>query len=69
MKKKNDSFLLGSLIAGIVSALCLQGMKLVDKKMAENQKKEALRGFFLLAPQYGCGYNNRYDFNILRCIL
>ena len=40
MKKKNDSFLLGSLIAGIVSALCLQGMKLVDKKMAEAQKKK-----------------------------
>ena len=41
MKKKNDSFLLGSLIAGVVSALCLQGMKLVDKKMAENEKKKS----------------------------
>ena len=41
MKKKNDSFLLGSLIAGIVSALCLQGMKLVDKKIAENEKKKS----------------------------
>ena len=41
MKKKNDSFLLGSLIAGIVSALCLQGMKLVDKKISENEKKKS----------------------------
>ncbi len=41
MKKKNDSFLLGSLIAGVVSALCLQGMKLVDKKIAENEKKKS----------------------------
>lgn len=40
MQKKNDSFLLGSLIAGVVSALCLQGMKLIGKKMDENQKKK-----------------------------
>ena len=33
MKKKNDSYLLGSLIAGAVSALCLAGMKLVGKKL------------------------------------
>ena len=39
MKKKNDSFLLGSLIAGVVSALCLQGMKLVGKKMEKDEKK------------------------------
>ena len=38
MKKKNDSFLLGSLIAGVVSALCLQGMKLVGKKMEKDEK-------------------------------
>lgn len=39
MKKKNDSFLLGSLIAGAISVLCLQGMKLVGKKMDEKEKK------------------------------
>jgi len=39
MKKKNDSFLLGSLIAGVVSALCLQGMKLIGKKMDSKEKK------------------------------
>ena len=39
MKKKNDSFLLGSLIAGVVSALCLQGMRLVGKKMEKDEKK------------------------------
>ena len=39
MKKKNDSFLLGSLIAGVVSALCLQGMKLVDKKWLKMKKR------------------------------
>lgn len=40
MKKKNDSFLLGSVIAGVISALCLQGMKLIDNKMEENEKKK-----------------------------
>lgn len=40
MKKKNDSFLLGSLLAGIVSALCLQGMKLVGDKMDREKKKD-----------------------------
>ena len=40
MKKKNDSILLGSLIAGVVSALCLQGMKLVGKKMEDDEKKK-----------------------------
>ena len=40
MKKKNDSYLLGSLIAGAVSALCLAGMKLVGKKMDENEEKK-----------------------------
>jgi len=40
MKKKNDSFLLGSLIAGVVSALCLQGMKLIGKKMDTDEKKK-----------------------------
>jgi len=39
MKKKNDSLLLGSLIAGVVSALCLQGMKLIGKKMDDEKKK------------------------------
>ncbi len=41
MKKKNDSFLLGSLLAGAISALCLQGMKIIDKKMEENKKKKS----------------------------
>ena len=40
MKKKNDSYLLGSLIAGAVSALCLAGMKLVGKKMDEKEEKK-----------------------------
>lgn len=41
MKKKNDSFLLGSLLAGVVSALCLQGMKLIGKKLDQEQKKKS----------------------------
>lgn len=40
MKKKNDSYLLGSLIAGAVSALCLAGMKLVGKKLDEKEEKK-----------------------------
>ena len=40
MTKKKDSALLGSLIAGIVSALCIQGMKLVGKRMDEQEKKK-----------------------------
>lgn len=40
MKKKNDSFLLGSVIAGVISALCLQGMKLIGKKMENDEKKK-----------------------------
>lgn len=40
MKKKNDSFLLGSVIAGVVSALCLQGMKLIGKKLENDEKKK-----------------------------
>ena len=40
MKKKNDSYLLGTLIAGAVSALCLAGMKLVGKKMDEKEEKK-----------------------------
>ena len=39
-QKKNDSFLLGSILAGVVSALCLQGMKLVGKKIEEHEKKK-----------------------------
>ena len=39
MKKKNDNILLGSVIAGVVSALCLQGMKLIGKKMDNEEKK------------------------------
>jgi len=40
MNKTNDSFLLGSLSAGVVSALCLQGMKLIGKKIDEDAKKK-----------------------------
>ena len=40
MKKKNESYLLGSLIAGAVSALCIVGMKLVGKKMDEKEEKK-----------------------------
>jgi len=40
MKKKNESYLLGSLIAGAVSALCIAGMKLVGKKMDEKEEKK-----------------------------
>jgi hypothetical protein len=40
MKKKNDSILLGTLIAGVVSALCLKGMKLIGDKMEKAEKKE-----------------------------
>lgn len=40
MKKKNDGFLLGSVIAGAVSALCLQGMRLIGKKMENDEKKK-----------------------------
>lgn len=40
MKKKNDNLLLGSILAGVISALCLQGMKLVGKKMEETEKKK-----------------------------
>ena len=39
MKKKNDSFLLGSLLAGVVSALCLQGMKLIGKNWIRSKKR------------------------------
>ena len=41
MKKQKDSILLGSLIAGVVSALCLQGMKLVGKKIENSEKKKS----------------------------
>lgn len=40
MTKKKDSILLGSIIAGLVSALCVQGMKLVGKRIEENEKKK-----------------------------
>ena len=40
MKKKNDSYLVGTLIAGAVSVLCLAGMKLVGKKMEEKEEKK-----------------------------
>ena len=40
MTKKKDSALLGSLIAGVVSALCLAGMKAVGKHMDKNEKKK-----------------------------
>ena len=40
VNKRKDSYLLGGLIAGLVSALCLQGMKLVGKKMEKDEKKK-----------------------------
>ena len=40
MKKQKDSFLLGTVIAGVVSALCLRGMKLIGKKMENEEKKK-----------------------------
>lgn len=40
MKKKNDSFALGLLIAGAVSALCLKGMKLIGDKLEKEEKKK-----------------------------
>ena len=38
MTKKKDSALLGSLIAGAVSALCLAGMKAIGRKMDKDEK-------------------------------
>lgn len=40
MQKKKESILIGSLVAGAVSALCLAGMKLVGKKMDEKEEKK-----------------------------
>ena len=40
MKKKNGHYLLGTLIVGTVSALCLAGMKLVGKKIDEKEEKK-----------------------------
>ena len=40
MTKKKDSALLGSLIAGAVSALCLAGMKAIGKKLDKDKKKK-----------------------------
>ena len=40
MTKKKDSALLGSVIAGLVSALCLAGMKAIGKKMGTDEKKK-----------------------------
>lgn len=40
MQKKKDSYLLGSLVAGAVSALCLAGMKLVGKKLDKKEEKK-----------------------------
>ena len=40
MTKKKDSAVLGSLIAGVVSALCLAGMKLIGNKMEKDEKKK-----------------------------
>jgi len=39
-KKRNDSYLLGSLTAGAIAALCLAGMKLVGKKMDKKAEKK-----------------------------
>lgn len=41
MRKKNDNLALGALLAGVISALCLQGMKLVGKKMEADEKKKS----------------------------
>ena len=40
MTKRKDSALLGSLIAGVVSALCLAGMKAIGKHMDKDEKKK-----------------------------
>lgn len=40
MAKKKDSVFLGSLIAGVVSALCLTGMKMIGNKMDKDEKKK-----------------------------
>ena len=40
MTKKKYSALLGSVIAGLVSALCLAGMKAIGKKMDTDEKKK-----------------------------
>ena len=40
MTKRKDSPLLGALLTGVVSALCLQGMKLIGKRMDEEEKKK-----------------------------
>ena len=40
MQKKKDSYLLGSLVAEAVSALCLAGMKLVGKKLDKKEEKK-----------------------------
>ena len=36
---KKNGFVLGSIIVGIVSYVCLKGMKVVDKKIEKENKK------------------------------
>jgi len=40
VQKKKEKILIGSLVAGLVSVLCLGGMKLVGKKMDEKEEKK-----------------------------
>lgn len=40
MPKKKETYRIGVLIAGLVSALCLGGMKLVGKKMEKEAEKK-----------------------------
>ena len=36
---KKNGFVLGSVIVGIVSYVCLKGMKAIDKKIEKDNKK------------------------------
>ena len=38
--KKNNHFVLGSIIVSVVSYLCLKGMKAIDKKLEKENKKD-----------------------------
>ncbi|MBO4991103.1 MAG: hypothetical protein J6E42_02990 [Firmicutes bacterium] len=42
MNKKSDvkQYVIGSLLAGAVSAVCLSGMKKIDRKMQKKKKKD-----------------------------
>jgi len=38
-KTNKKDYIIGSIVAGVVSAACLAGMKLVDKKMQKKKDK------------------------------